>query len=139
MNEAVRAAPLGTTLFDSTLGWAIRRHCAPLLGLEPLAPADVYLTRRTELGGHEVSRRMMAAAGIDTLLVDTGLASLVPDTELTSMVELAHLTGGTAREVVRLETMAEDVLAGGSKDFAGEVEARLRAALLGGAAGAKSI
>ena len=37
MNEAVRAAPLGTTLFDSSLGWAIRRHCAPLLDLEPRA------------------------------------------------------------------------------------------------------
>jgi predicted TIM-barrel fold metal-dependent hydrolase len=139
MNEAVRPSPLGTTLFDSTLGWAIRRHCAPLLDLEPLAPAEAYLSRRTALGGPEVSRRMMAAAGIGTLLVDTGLASLVPGTELTPMAELADLAGGTAREVVRLETLAEEVLASGSKDFTGDVEARLRAALLGGAAGAKSI
>ena len=139
MNEAVRASPLGTTLFDSTLGWAIRRHCAPLLDLEPLVPADTYLARRAALGAAEVSRRMMAAAGIGTLLVDTGLASLVPGAQLTSMVELAHLAGGTAREVVRLETLAEEVLASGSRDFAGEVEARLRAALVGGAAGAKSI
>jgi predicted TIM-barrel fold metal-dependent hydrolase len=139
MNEAVRASPLGTTLFDSTLGWAIRRHCAPLLGLEPLVPADDYLTRRTQLGGAEVSRRMVSAAGIGTLLVDTGLGSLLPDTELTSMSALADLAGGTAREVVRLETLAEEVLAGGSRDFAGDVEARLRAALLGGVAGAKSI
>jgi predicted TIM-barrel fold metal-dependent hydrolase len=139
MNEAVRASPLGTSLFDSTLGWAIRRHCAPLLDLEPLVPADDYLARRAALGGHEVSRRMMAAAGIGTLLVDTGLGSLVPDTVLTPMAELAHLAGGTAREVVRLETLAEDVLAGGHQDFAGQVEARLRAALVGGAAGAKSI
>src|SRR6185312_2800467 len=28
MNEAIGASPLGTTLFDSTLGWAIRRHCS---------------------------------------------------------------------------------------------------------------
>ena len=73
MNEAVRASPLGTTLFDSTLGWAIRRHCAPLLDLEPLVSPETYLARRTELGGPEVSRRLMAAAGIGTLLVDTGL------------------------------------------------------------------
>jgi predicted TIM-barrel fold metal-dependent hydrolase len=139
MNEAVRPSPLGTTLFDSALGWAIRRHCAPLLDLEPLAPAEDYLSRRAELGGREVSRRLMAAAGIGTFLVDTGLASLVPGTELTPMTELADLGGGTAREVVRLETLAEDVLAGGSKDFAGEVESRLRAALVGGVAGAKSI
>ena len=139
MNEAVRASPLGTSLFDSTLGWAIRRHCAPLLDLEPLVSADDYLARRAQLGGHEVSRRMMAAAGIGTFVVDTGLGSLVPGTELTPMAELAHLGGGTAREVVRLETLAEGVLAGGKRDFADEVESRLRAALLGGAAGAKSI
>jgi hypothetical protein len=53
MNEAVRASPLGTTLFDSMMGWAIRRHCAPVLGLEPLAPADDYLARRVELGGRK--------------------------------------------------------------------------------------
>jgi predicted TIM-barrel fold metal-dependent hydrolase len=139
MNEAVRASPLGTTLFDSTLGWAIRRHCAPVLDLEPMAPAEAYLERRAELGGAEVSRRMMVAAGIGTLLVDTGLGSMLPGTELTSMTELADLAGGTAREVVRLETLAEDVLAGSHQDFAAEVERRLRAALLGGAAGAKSI
>ena len=51
MNEAVRASPLGTTLFDSTLGWAIRRHCAPLLDLEPLVSPETYLARRTELRG----------------------------------------------------------------------------------------
>ena len=135
MNEAVRAAPLGTTLFDSTLGWAIRRHCAPLLDLEPLAPADAYLARRTELGGAEVSRRLMAATGIGTLLVDTGLG---PD-GLTPMDELAALCGGTAYEVIRLERLAEEVLATGSRNFPGEVEDRLRAARKAGAVGAKSI
>ncbi|HEY2878754.1 amidohydrolase family protein [Nocardioides sp.] len=135
MNEAVRAAPLGTTLFDSTLGWAIRRHCAPLLDLEPLVPADAYLARRTELGGAEVSRRLMGAAGIGTLLIDTGLG---PD-GLTPMDELAALCGGTAYEVVRLERLAERVLATGSRSFPGEVEDRLRAARKAGAVGAKSI
>ena len=134
MNEAVRASPLGTTLFDSTLGWAIRRHCAPVLGLEPLVPADDYLARRAELGGREASRRLMAAARIGTLLVDTGLGP----GELTSMAELADLAGGTAREIVRLERLAEEVLAGGG-DFAADVEARLQAARGAGAVGAKSI
>src|SRR5829696_9248737 len=72
MNEAVRAAPLGTTVFDSSLGWAIRRHCAPVLGLEPLAPPDAYLARRAELGGPVASRTLMSATGIGTFLVDTG-------------------------------------------------------------------
>jgi hypothetical protein len=135
MNEAVRASPLGTSLFDSTLGWAIRRHCAPLLDLEPLVPADRYLARRAELGGAVASRRLMAATGIGTLLVDTGIG---PD-DLTPMDELASLCGGTAHEVVRLEHLAEQVLRGGSADAAGEVEERLRTAREGGAVGAKSI
>ncbi|HEX4688457.1 MAG TPA: amidohydrolase family protein [Nocardioides sp.] len=135
MNEAVGPSPLGTTLFDSALGWAIRRHCAPLLDLEPLAPAEVYLARRAELGGAEASRRLMSATGIGTLLVDTGLG---PD-ELTPMDELAALCGGTAREVVRLERLAERVLAAGSWNFPGKVEDRLRAARKAGAVGAKSI
>jgi hypothetical protein len=135
MNEAVRPAPLGTTLFDSTLGWAIRRHCATVLDLEPLAPAEEYLARRTELGGAEASRRLLGHARIATLLVDTGLG---PD-ELTPMAELASLCGGTAHEVVRLERLAEQVLAAGTSDFAGEVEERLRQSRASGAVGAKSI
>jgi predicted TIM-barrel fold metal-dependent hydrolase len=135
MNEAVRASPLGTTLFDSALGWAIRRHCAPLLDLEPLVDADAYLARRTELGGAEASRRLMAATGVGTLLVDTGLG---PD-ELTPMDELAAVCGGTAREVVRLERLAEQVLAAGGRDFPAEVTDRLTRARESGAVGAKSI
>jgi hypothetical protein len=135
MNEAVRASPLGTTLFDSTLGWAIRRHCALVLDLEPLVPVEEYLARRRELGGAEASRRLMAAAGIATLLVDTGLGPA----ELTPMAELATLAGGTAHEVVRLERVAEEVLAAGEDDFAGAVVERLRAARAAGAVGAKSI
>jgi predicted TIM-barrel fold metal-dependent hydrolase len=135
MNEAVRASPLGTTLFDSTLGWAIRRHCATVLDLEPLAPAEEYLARRAELGGAEVSRRLMVRSRIATLLVDTG----IPPDELTPMDDLASLAGGTAHEIVRLERLAEQVLADGEDDVAGEVEERLRSAQAAGAVGAKSI
>ena len=139
MNEAIRPSPLGTTLFDSMLGWAIRRHCAPVLDLEPLVPAEEYLARRAELGGVEASRRLLVAAGIGTLLVDTGVGAPPAGTELTPMAELAALGGGTSREVVRLERVAEDVLAAGTTDFPGEVRERLRSARDGGAVGAKSI
>jgi predicted TIM-barrel fold metal-dependent hydrolase len=135
MNEAVRASPLGTTLFDSLLGWAIRRHCAPLLDLEPLVSAEDYLARRTELGAAEASRRLMASTGIGTFLVDTGIG---PD-ELTPMDELAGLCGAGAREIVRLERVAEQVLAGGTDDFAGALVDLLTSAEAGGAVGAKSI
>jgi predicted TIM-barrel fold metal-dependent hydrolase len=135
MNEAVRPSPLGTTLFDSTLGWAIRRHCATVLGLEPLASAEDYLARRAELGGAEASRRLMAHTGIATFLVDTGLGPA----ELTPMADLAALTGGTAHEVVRLERVTEEVLATGTDDPVGAIEDRLRTARAAGAVGAKSI
>lgn len=135
MNEAVAASPLGTTLFDSMLGLAIRRHCAPLLDLEPLVPAEEYLARRTELGVGEVNRRLVAAAGIETFLVDTGIGG---DT-LCTPDELAAMAGGTAHEVVRLERVAEQVLQAGTSDFAGEVRERLEIARARGAIGAKSI
>jgi len=132
LNEAGRPSPLGTTIFDSMLGLALRRHCAPLLDLEPLATAEDYLARRGELGAAEVNRRMVAASGIETFLVDTGLE---PD-RLCTPGELASLTGGVGREIVRLERVAEQVLRAGTSDFAGEVVQRLRDS---GAVGAKSI
>jgi predicted TIM-barrel fold metal-dependent hydrolase len=100
---------LAGTLFDSQIGFALRRWCAPLLDLERHAPIDAYLARRAELGAAEVNRRLMAATGIGTLLVDTGY---LPE-PITSPDELGALAGGTAREVVRLEAVAEEVLAGG--------------------------
>jgi predicted TIM-barrel fold metal-dependent hydrolase len=132
LNEAPGPSRLGTTLLDSMLGLALRRYCAPLLDLEPSAPAEAYLARRTELGGAEVSARLMAATGIGTLLVDTGIG---PE-ELCGPGDLAALCGGRAREVVRLERLTEEVLARGSADVVGEVEERLRH---GGAVAAKSI
>jgi uncharacterized protein len=135
MNEAVRPSPRGTTPFDSMLGLAIRRHCAPVLDLEPLAAPEEYLRRRLGLGAAEVNARLMAAAGIGTFLVDTGLGPA----GLTAPDELAALGGGRAREVVRLERLAEQVLAEGTRDFAGEVQDRLLAGVRGGVVGAKSI
>jgi predicted TIM-barrel fold metal-dependent hydrolase len=107
-----------------------------VLDLEPLASAEAYLDRRAELGGAEVSRRLLTATGIDTFLVDTGIG---PEGELTPMAELAAIGGGTAREVVRLERIAEQLLAAGTDDFAGAVADRLRSARTGGAVGTKSI
>jgi uncharacterized protein len=135
MNEAPQPSPLGTSLFDSMLGLAVRRHCAPLLDLEPLAPADAYLSRRRELGAADVNRRLLAAAGIGTFLVDTGLAG--PDgTALTTPAQLAGLAGGDALEVVRLERLVEDALRDSLDDVPGAVEERLRTS---GAIAAKSI
>ncbi|MCF4135838.1 amidohydrolase family protein [Streptomyces sp. Tue 6430] len=99
----------GSSPFDTPAGVAVRRHCAPLLDLERHAPADAYLERRAELGPREVNRRFLTAARTGVFCVDTGL----PPDGLTAPAELADAAGGTAREVVRLETVAEAVAARG--------------------------
>jgi predicted TIM-barrel fold metal-dependent hydrolase len=77
----------------------------------------------------------MAATGIGTLLVDTGLGPA----DLCGPDQVAALSGGRAFEVVRLERLAEQVVASGSDDVAGEILQRLTAARDAGAVGAKSI
>ncbi|MGK5112701.1 amidohydrolase family protein [Geodermatophilus sp. CPCC 205506] len=123
LTEADGSGPLGGSLFDSQIGLALRRWCAPVLDLEPHVPVDAYLARRAELGRAEVDRRMVAATGIATFLVDTGY---LPE-PLTTPAELAALAGATAGEVVRLETVAEEVLGAGcsAAGFGDAVRARL--------------
>ncbi|MFF5308285.1 amidohydrolase family protein [Streptomyces massasporeus] len=99
----------GISPFDSPVGVAVRRHCAPLLDLPRHAPAEEYLARRSELGRREVQRRFLRAAGTDVFCVDTGYT---PD-PLTTPREIAEAAGGTAYEVVRLEGVAESVQAAG--------------------------
>ncbi|GGJ55333.1 amidohydrolase family protein [Streptomyces brasiliensis] len=99
----------GVSPFDSPVGVAVRRHCAPLLDLPRHAPAADYLARRSALGWREVNRRFLSAARTEVFCVDTGYAPH----SLTSPDELAHAAGATAYEVVRLEALAEAVVAQG--------------------------
>ncbi|MFI9168897.1 amidohydrolase family protein [Streptomyces lincolnensis] len=112
----------GVSPFDSPVGVAVRRHCAPLLDLPRHAPAEEYLARRADLGAHEVNRRFLAAAGTGVFCVDTGFAPQ----RLTTPGELAALAGAGAFEVVRLENVAEAVAAEGVEP--GEYGERFRAA-----------
>jgi uncharacterized protein len=122
MNEATARSPLGTTFFDSMLGLAIRQWCAPVLGLPAHTEAEDYLVRRRELGV-EATRRLVAAAGIETFLVDTGLNA----DQLCSPADLAAMSDGTAYQVVRLEALAEELLNRGigASDFAQAFEQAL--------------
>ncbi|MEU0480372.1 amidohydrolase family protein [Streptosporangium sp. NPDC006013] len=70
LSDAGTPAPPGTTHFDTPVGTAVRRWCAPVLGLAPHVPPAVYLARRAELGATEVNRRLLGAAGIATFLFD---------------------------------------------------------------------
>ncbi len=107
LTEADAVSPLGTSLFDSSIGLAVRRWCAPVLDLPAHAPAEDYLARRAELGAAEVNRRFLCAAGIDTFLVDDGFRA----DELTTVDELGALAGARAERIIRLESVAEEVLA----------------------------
>ncbi|MFI7242019.1 amidohydrolase family protein [Streptomyces qinglanensis] len=88
--------------FDTQLGFAVRRWCAPVLGLEPHCPPESYLARRAELGTPVVTGRLLRASGIAAFLVDTGLPG-----HLLTPGELAESAAAEAHEIVRLERLAE--------------------------------
>ena len=136
LSESPAPAPQGTSAWDSQLGFAVRRWCAPVLDLEPFAPAERYLQRRAELGPAEVDRRLLQAAAVEAWLVDSGWQT---DQVLTPG-QLAEASGAPAHEIVRLEAVAEQVARGGpdaaryAAAFAGALETATR-----GAVGLKSI
>src|SRR6516225_636493 len=102
LSESPAPAPPGTSAWDGQLGFAVRRWCAPVLDLEPFAPAESYLQRRAELGPAEVDRRLLQAAGVEAWLVDSGWQT---DQVLTPG-QLAEASGAPAHEIVRLEAAA---------------------------------
>ncbi|HEV2260344.1 MAG TPA: amidohydrolase family protein [Streptosporangiaceae bacterium] len=134
LNEG--AAWPGGSVFDSQAGFAFRRLCPPVLGLPPHAELADYVLRRAEIGTTEVSKRFLTAAGLSALCVDTGFT---PE-PITSPAELAGLSGATAHEIVRLERVAEDVVAAGigADGFADAVRSAL-ATRTASAVGVKSI
>jgi uncharacterized protein len=115
-SESYRPPPPGTDEFQKPLGLAIRAFCAPLLDLEPHAAGDAYVARRQELGAAEVNRRLMQAANLDCLIVDTGHRS----NAIHTFEETGALAGRPAYEVVRIEAIIEEVAASGvsAKNFA---------------------
>ncbi|MEE4024144.1 amidohydrolase family protein [Gordonia sp. PKS22-38] len=93
--------------FDSQIGFAVRRWCAPVLGLPAHVTADDYWRCRAALAEDEVARRFLGAAGVSDWIVDTGLPGVAdPPT-------LAVWSGSAAHEVIRLESLAEDAVARG--------------------------
>jgi uncharacterized protein len=130
-SESPWPAPVGTTHLDSQVGFAVRRWCAPVLELPPHADVTAYLARRRELGAQEVTRRLLAASGVGWFLVETGYG-----TEQTlEPAEMARASGAAAFEIVRLESVAEQVAASGvtaadfADRFASALEERARCAV----------
>ncbi len=138
--ESDRPPAPGARPFDSALGLAVRRWCPPALGLPAHAPAADYLARRRELGAPESARRLLAAAGLDTCLLDTGLTSAVGH-PLLPPADFAALSGAYVREVVRLERVAESLASLGPSagSWPSAVREAVEAVVAGGAVALKSV
>ncbi len=103
LNEA-NTEPLAEfdSAFDTQLGFAVRAHCAPLVGLPRHADPEAYWQRRTGHDQVDLARLFLSSAKVSDWLVDTGFASGVADLD-----ELAGLAVGRVHEIVRLESVAE--------------------------------
>jgi uncharacterized protein len=106
--------------FDSQLGFAVRTHCGPILGLPEHVDSQLYWERRSQFGETELARLFLPAAGVSDWLVDTGIGA-----DITDVSVLAELSGGRAYEVVRLEQVAEQA-AQTPGDYASAFEETLR-------------
>lgn len=111
--------------FDLPVGVAVRRWCAPLLGLPPHASADDYWTARATASYDELCATFLQAAGVERWVVDTGLR---PDL-VTTPARMTGLGGAPCSEVLRLEALMESVLH--EDDVPGAFRDRLDAAAPG--------
>ena len=103
LNEA-NIEPLAEwdSAFDTQLGFALRSHCAPLLGLPRHADADAYWQCRSGHPEADLARLFLTSAKVSDWLVDTGFATGVADLDT-----MRDVTGGHVHEIVRLESVAE--------------------------------
>lgn len=105
LTESDRPIPEGTTVFDSQVGFAIRQHCAPLLGLEPGASPEAYVARRSQSTADELAELFLEGAGVSDWVVDTGFGT---DSIWSAEQMRGHLSGSVL-EIVRLEALLEQV------------------------------
>ena len=137
ITESDRPAAPGTSTWDSQVGFAIRRWCAPELDLEPHAAPEDYLGRRAALGAAEVNRRLLGAAGVADWLIDTGFAA----EEVLDVPAMTLATGARCHEIVRLEALAEAVVRAGTDaaDYADALAQAVEDAVRAGAVGTKTV
>jgi uncharacterized protein len=106
--------------FDTQLGFAVRAHCAPLLGLPQHAAPEEYWERRSQHTEAGLARVFLRAAGVTDWLIDTGYADGVAE-----VAQVAEVSANRAHEVVRLEQVAEQA-ANSPGDYASAFEQILR-------------
>jgi predicted TIM-barrel fold metal-dependent hydrolase len=135
--ESDRPAAATAAGFDTQIGFAARRWCAPLLGLPPNVDAAEFLRVRLGMSNDAAAARLLPAAGLERLIVDTGYRGA----ELMPLEQLGRLAGAPVSTVVRLETVAERIALAGTSaaGFAASFRDALDAELGAGAIGVKSI
>ncbi len=137
LDESDRPASARAAGLDTQVAFAVRRWCAPLLGLAPDASLDEFLRARLALSARDAVARFLPSARLDRLLVETGYRG----DELMATPQLERLAETPLSTVARLETIAESVAteAPAARDFADAVRRSIEAALAAGAVGLKSI
>ncbi|MEV7965763.1 amidohydrolase family protein [Sphaerisporangium sp. NPDC088356] len=123
VTESDRPIPPFMSQFDSQIGFAIRRWCAPVLDLPPHASPAAYLARRADLGPAEVNRRLLTASGSGRWIVETGYRG----DDVLDPGQMAEVSGRPAHEVVRIERVMEEVAE--ARGPASDFPSRFRAAL----------
>ncbi len=136
LTESDRRSAADAAGMDSQVAFALRRWCAPLLGLPEHASVADYLEQRLAMSNETAAGRLLPHAGVGRMLVDTGFR---PD-DLLPVGELGRLAEARAETIVRLEGVAERVAGDGvsAARFADAFRSALRADARG-AAGLKSI
>ena len=137
--ESDRRSAADAAGYDSQVWFAVRRWCGPLLGLAPSAGIGEYLEARLTLTNEAVADRLLPPAGIGHLVVETGFRG----GQVSTPIELGERAGAPASRVVRLEALAEELIAtiGDPADYPTEFRRALSAELHGpdAAVGTKTI
>jgi hypothetical protein len=98
------------TMFDSQLGFAIRRWASPRLDLPRHASADEFWSARSALSPADLDHAMLHGLGIDRWVVDSGFSPGM----ISTPGDLAAASGAASSEIARLELIAEGLLATGT-------------------------
>lgn len=109
LTESDRPAARGSSRFDSQVGFAVRRHCSPVLQAPANASMEEYWEARELLALDDLDQRLLGAAGVDRWLVDTGFKG---DEILDLAAFASRVPGSRVEEIVRLETLLESVAVG---------------------------
>lgn len=91
--------------FETQLGFAIRAHCAPLLGLPRHAVPEEYWAARRACSAAQLAQLFLPAAGASDWLLDTGFPGVA------GLEDMAAIGSGRVHEVVRIEQVAEEAAA----------------------------